>query len=260
MSQGERETSQPTEQKNHEPPHHASSFTAVNGRTSPHVNGNQQPEQTTHASPPRTESYPPNGNSTSKTASESVKSSPSVKNYGPSSSESEKSPPIRKRSHPEAFGEPERRGYPQHPAPETPRSGEYPRHELNGSEQDGQKPPPNEFDPHAPLGQNYYPPRSQAQGDNEQRLAAEALRRESETSNMHREQQSALANGDDLRSQQYSEFDRTPSGVQMDQDRKRRKRVFSNRTKTGCMTCRRRKKKCDEAHPECEWFQSSPEP
>lgn len=37
-----------------------------------------------------------------------------------------------------------------------------------------------------------------------------------------------------------------------DLDRKRRKRVFSNRTKTGCMTCRRRKKKCDEQHPECK--------
>lgn len=32
----------------------------------------------------------------------------------------------------------------------------------------------------------------------------------------------------------------------------KRKRVFSNRTKTGCMTCRRRKKKCDEQHPSCE--------
>ncbi|KAI5778302.1 hypothetical protein EDC01DRAFT_622896 [Geopyxis carbonaria] len=34
-------------------------------------------------------------------------------------------------------------------------------------------------------------------------------------------------------------------------DPKRRKRVFSNRTKTGCITCRRRKKKCDEGKPEC---------
>lgn len=33
----------------------------------------------------------------------------------------------------------------------------------------------------------------------------------------------------------------------------KRKRVFSNRTKTGCMTCRRRKKKCDEQHPACEF-------
>lgn len=32
---------------------------------------------------------------------------------------------------------------------------------------------------------------------------------------------------------------------------KRRKRQFANRTKTGCGTCRRRKKKCDEAKPEC---------
>ncbi|OAL18518.1 hypothetical protein AYO22_10495 [Fonsecaea multimorphosa] len=31
----------------------------------------------------------------------------------------------------------------------------------------------------------------------------------------------------------------------------KRKRNFSNRTKTGCMTCRQRKKKCDEAQPWC---------
>ena len=34
-------------------------------------------------------------------------------------------------------------------------------------------------------------------------------------------------------------------------DHRRRKRIFSNRTKTGCMTCRRRKKKCDEQKPDC---------
>ena len=44
------------------------------------------------------------------------------------------------------------------------------------------------------------------------------------------------------------------SASQMEIDRKRRKRVFSNRTKTGCMTCRRRKKKCDEQHPECKFI------
>ncbi|KAM0344570.1 hypothetical protein ACHAPU_007344 [Fusarium lateritium] len=33
---------------------------------------------------------------------------------------------------------------------------------------------------------------------------------------------------------------------------KKRKRNFSNRTKTGCLTCRKRKKKCDEQKPECE--------
>jgi hypothetical protein len=35
-------------------------------------------------------------------------------------------------------------------------------------------------------------------------------------------------------------------------DAKKRKRQFANRTKTGCGTCRRRKKKCDEAKPECK--------
>jgi hypothetical protein len=33
----------------------------------------------------------------------------------------------------------------------------------------------------------------------------------------------------------------------------KRKRNFSNRTKTGCITCRDRKKKCDEARPICEF-------
>lgn len=55
----------------------------------------------------------------------------------------------------------------------------------------------------------------------------------------------------------YNEYGSNRSAAQMEIDRKRRKRVFSNRTKTGCMTCRRRKKKCDEMHPECECSQHS---
>ncbi|KAF3905854.1 hypothetical protein AA313_de0207548 [Arthrobotrys entomopaga] len=39
----------------------------------------------------------------------------------------------------------------------------------------------------------------------------------------------------------------TPPG----QPETKRKRIFSNRTKTGCITCRRRKKKCDEGKPHC---------
>ncbi|KAL9527185.1 putative acetyltransferase [Sphaerulina musiva] len=35
-------------------------------------------------------------------------------------------------------------------------------------------------------------------------------------------------------------------------DRSKRKRNFSNRTKTGCHTCRKRKKKCDEGKPYCQ--------
>ncbi|KAK7177984.1 maltose O-acetyltransferase [Paraphaeosphaeria sporulosa] len=41
----------------------------------------------------------------------------------------------------------------------------------------------------------------------------------------------------------------TKAGVHV--DRKKPKRQFANRTRTGCGTCRRRKKKCDESKPEC---------
>jgi hypothetical protein len=30
--------------------------------------------------------------------------------------------------------------------------------------------------------------------------------------------------------------------------------AFTNRTKTGCATCRRRKKKCDEGKPTCKYL------
>lgn len=41
-------------------------------------------------------------------------------------------------------------------------------------------------------------------------------------------------------------------GSMLQHDPKKRKRNFSNRTKTGCLTCRKRKKKCDESKPECK--------
>lgn len=47
----------------------------------------------------------------------------------------------------------------------------------------------------------------------------------------------------------------TPDGHRdgsIQSDPKKRKRNFSNRTKTGCLTCRKRKKKCDETKPECK--------
>ncbi|KAL2125990.1 hypothetical protein VTI74DRAFT_2007 [Chaetomium olivicolor] len=47
----------------------------------------------------------------------------------------------------------------------------------------------------------------------------------------------------------YTTEHRRDGVVQLDP--KKRKRNFSNRTKTGCLTCRRRKKKCDEQKPEC---------
>ncbi|KUI56699.1 putative maltose O-acetyltransferase [Cytospora mali] len=57
--------------------------------------------------------------------------------------------------------------------------------------------------------------------------------------------------GDD-RSMGYGSYtpEQRRDGV-IQSDAKKRKRNFSNRTKTGCLTCRKRKKKCDEAKPEC---------
>ena len=57
--------------------------------------------------------------------------------------------------------------------------------------------------------------------------------------------------GDDsMYAGQYTPEQRKDGVIQSDP--KKRKRNFSNRTKTGCLTCRKRKKKCDEAKPECE--------
>lgn len=50
---------------------------------------------------------------------------------------------------------------------------------------------------------------------------------------------------------QYTPEQRRDGVIQSDP--KKRKRNFSNRTKTGCLTCRKRKKKCDEGKPECEY-------
>ncbi|KAI1806814.1 hypothetical protein F4811DRAFT_560240 [Daldinia bambusicola] len=48
----------------------------------------------------------------------------------------------------------------------------------------------------------------------------------------------------------YSQEQRKGDTV-IQSDPKKRKRNFSNRTKTGCLTCRKRKKKCDETKPQC---------
>ena len=106
----------------------------------------------------------------------------------------------------------------------------------------------------------YDPQRPGTPGDSDARLA-EALRRESMNVDSNPDaRMGASPDDDDSRDQsRLSEYgtDRTPaSGVQV--DHRRRKRVFSNRTKTGCMTCRRRKKKCDEQKPECGLFCQGP--
>lgn len=117
----------------------------------------------------------------------------------------------------------------------NPRHG---RHALVANEYDASVDPSIESAGQKP----YYGPDAQL---------AEVLQRENRNyENMPREQYGTPEDDDDQQYGDYGGGRGSQSG--MDMDRKRRKRVFSNRTKTGCMTCRRRKKKCDELHPECE--------
>ncbi|KAI9822760.1 MAG: Maltose acetyltransferase [Thelocarpon impressellum] len=103
---------------------------------------------------------------------------------------------------------------------------------------------------------SYDEQRADSPGSRSDARLAEALRRDSLNVESIADSRMAGSPDDDDRGShdpRGAEYgtDRTPtSGVQV--DHRRRKRVFSNRTKTGCMTCRRRKKKCDEQKPECK--------
>ena len=114
----------------------------------------------------------------------------------------------------------------------------------------------SEYNPHAQTTQQERPYYTHHHDTSDVRLV-EALQRENHS---YRQGQIRDHYGspddDEQRRQQYAEYNTNRSSVSgADADRaKRRKRVFSNRTKTGCMTCRKRKKKCDEAHPECKWM------
>ena len=247
-------------------------FTAVNGaggRSPPQTNGTSTPKEpatTAPAEEPHSRSNPP-APPKSSTASQSV--SPTTtgtpanapRNETPASLES---PPNRKRSYPEAFGEPEARAY-YTKAPESEKRNEIPNgldsYASNHQEQseiasdsDRRRHLASDFDPHANVPHPYYPapPAAPASNDTERRLV-EALQHDSEDPHAHSADYGSGPD-DDLGSQTaYGEYSTSRSGVQVDADRKRRKRVFSNRTKTGCMTCRKRKKKCDEQKPECEF-------
>ena len=61
-----------------------------------------------------------------------------------------------------------------------------------------------------------------------------------------------LVREDTLSEHNGSIFDETRHDQRCDQVRARKRRAFANRTKTGCGTCRKRKKKCDEAKPSCK--------
>ncbi|KAJ0159149.1 putative maltose O-acetyltransferase [Colletotrichum tanaceti] len=95
----------------------------------------------------------------------------------------------------------------------------------------------------------YYdqPSATSTQGQSEEQIG-EALRRANQMDG--HDYDNTSPDGDD-RSMAYGSY--TPGGSRDSalQSDKKRKRNFSNRTKTGCLTCRRRKKKCDEQKPEC---------
>jgi hypothetical protein len=100
------------------------------------------------------------------------------------------------------------------------------------------------------------PPGYQANGhhiDASDAHLAEALQRETQAQNSHRNW-GVGGRPDEDPADQYGAYgtDRASQGAV--QAGPKRKRVFSNRTKTGCMTCRKRKKKCDEGHPYCEYL------
>ena len=110
-------------------------------------------------------------------------------------------------------------------------------------------PPPNR-DERTPYGSRPSSAVSpQAQSDDQ---IGEALRRATSQTD-HGEYPNTSPEADDRSISyyggQYSSEQRQNAMLQ--HDPKKRKRNFSNRTKTGCMTCRKRKKKCDETKPEC---------
>lgn len=79
--------------------------------------------------------------------------------------------------------------------------------------------------------------------------STEALKCETHTEDVDpRPRNSQSTPNDDLSRNQYDRD--SPNTITVGTPT--RKRKFNNRTKTGCLTCRRRKKKCDETHPICE--------
>ena len=268
----------PTGDTHMEDANRPSGFTAVNGavgRESPRTNGNTEARE--HVNPVPAEASPrlngptqPKSSTVSQSASPSTAGTPAeaLRNGTPASLES---PPTRKRSYPDAFGDSEGRAYyskvadnetrneiqprgldsyppPRQEPPETP--------DQHRQHHERQRPLASEYDPHASVPHPYYEQSaSGGHGDIERRVV-EALGSHSDDPHGHGNAYES-PDPDDMGSQtHYGEYTTSRSGaVQVDGDRKRRKRVFSNRTKTGCMTCRKRKKKCDEQKPECEFHQ-----
>ncbi|ETI28739.1 hypothetical protein G647_01190 [Cladophialophora carrionii CBS 160.54] len=94
-----------------------------------------------------------------------------------------------------------------------------------------------------------HPPANVVRPSTSEAQMAEVLQRESSVSEApSRSWESQPTTNGQAASDQYGhEAITPPTTVAL-----KRKRNFSNRTKTGCLTCRTRKKKCDEARPRCD--------
>jgi hypothetical protein len=108
-------------------------------------------------------------------------------------------------------------------------------------------------DGHAEDQQPWHARYQQGQISSDEHLS-EVLQRETQSIDaQQREYQHGSPDDDDHSSNHYSGYGNDRREMSVQSDPKKRKRNFSNRTKTGCMTCRRRKKKCDETKPECKY-------
>jgi hypothetical protein len=176
-------------------------------------------------------------------------SPPSAKSYHshglPSSAK--QGPPSAAPTEPDGPREESPRGHPQ-PDPRDPYSADSQYRPYMTSAEDNREA--------APAGELWhsrqYPPQTHISSDEH---LGEVLKRASQNlETQQRREYEQTSPGEDERSASasYSSYSTERRDISTQGDPKKRKRNFSNRTKTGCMTCRRRKKKCDEARPECE--------
>ncbi|KAI9686546.1 MAG: Maltose acetyltransferase [Bathelium mastoideum] len=252
----------------------ANGFTAVNGRISP-----EQHSKTHSSSDKRRRTDNPNGaesNSHPQQAKERTRQSDSTsesQSISPTESRPEymnSSPKKRKRADSDESDEsnsPKYKGYQdarQYREPSDSGLGrDSPDSPRNGSRYGDEQIPTSAVQSHPdyrpPELSNYrsiegdanYGQPNQPSPQSEAHLA-EALQRENQghpQQHIQFQPGMPLANGVQTAPPKSRTGPERPPVIQID---KKRKRVFSNRTKTGCLTCRSRKKKCDETKPACD--------
>ena len=252
----------------------ANGFTAVNGRCSPeqHPKGHNPPEKrrrnenqtalesTSNSQHSKDWSRQTNGISKSESVSptdsrpEYVASSPKKRKRADSDeSDDSESPKYDGYQTARQYREPSDSGLGRD-SPDSQRNGsrygdEQPRTASVQSHSDYRPP---ELSTYRNIeGDSNYAQQSQSSPQSEAHMA-EVLQRENQShAQQHIQFQPGmpLANGVQTAPPKSRTGPERPPVIQID---KKRKRVFSNRTKTGCLTCRSRKKKCDENKPACD--------